>query len=100
MDIYYLKDHMFEEVSGAKDYMRKAIYLKQKHPDRSKQFYDMANMELEHARALYKMFCEDYKQINSDPALEAYMEPFKKSADDCFMEKIGTVKYMQETYTK
>ena len=91
---------MFDEINGAKDYMRQASNVKAKNQDWAKTFYDMANAEMDHARNLYRMFNEHYKQLNTDPVLEDYMKPFKESVDDAFMEKIGVVKYMQEMYGK
>lgn len=54
--ITYLKDHIKEEIEGAKDYMTKALALKKSHPDMSWTFYNMAQVELDHANCLTKMF--------------------------------------------
>lgn len=100
MNIYYLKDHLYEELNGAQDYLKKAMHIKEKMPKWSKTFYDMAQTEMEHATNLYKMFCEYYDQINNDPKLEEYMVPFKDSIDEAFIERVGAFKYMQELYNK
>lgn len=74
----YLKSHIVEELEGAKDYMTKAIELKEKYPAWSQKFYKMAEMEIEHANCMNKMFasmsesdepCHDslYREV-----LEAY----------------------------
>lgn len=100
MDIYYLKEHMFDELNGAKEYYKQASCLKKNNPAWSKQFYDMANMEMAHAKNLYNMFVEHYNEINTDPTLEKYMRPFEESVTDAFMDKMGAVKSMQEKYDK
>ena len=74
----YLKNHIVEELEGAKDYMTKAIELKEKYPAWSKKFYQMSEMEIEHANCMNKIFagisesdepCHDslYREV-----LEAY----------------------------
>lgn len=98
MDIYYLKDHICEELDGAQDYLMKALNIKEDHPEWAKSFYEMSNMELEHARSLYKMFMEYFKQINTDPTLESYMTPFRDNVMKKFTERVGAIKYMQEMY--
>lgn len=74
----YLRDHIMEELEGAKDYMTKAIELKENYPSWAKKFYKMAMMEVEHANCMNNIFasmgdsddpCHDsmYREI-----LEAY----------------------------
>jgi len=55
----YLKDHIVEEVDGAMDYMTKAV--EHKGTSEGCIFKKMADMELEHANALSKMFKEQKK---------------------------------------
>lgn len=98
MDIYYLKDHICEELDGAHDYLMQAMHTKDEHPEWAKTLYDMSSMELEHARSLYKMFTDYFKQINTDPKLEAYMTPFRDDVERKFTERVGAIKYMQEMY--
>ena len=50
----YLQAHILEELSGAEDYLGKAIEHKGK--SCSPVFYSMAMMELDHANKLTKMF--------------------------------------------
>ena len=100
MDIYYLKDHMFEEVCGAKEYIQQAMDLKDVNGTWSKMFFDMGKTEMDHASALYKMLDEHYKQINTKPELAGYMEPFKREIDESYMKKVGAVKYMIDMYLR
>lgn len=87
----YLRDHIMEELEGAKDYMSKALELKEKYPAWAHKFYKMAEMETEHANCMNKIFasmgnsdetCHDsmYKEI-----LEAYTK---------YMTDISTMKTM------
>ena len=50
----YLQKHILEEISGAEDYMTKALEYKGKQC--GQMFYSMAMMELDHANKLTKMF--------------------------------------------
>lgn len=50
----YLKTHILEEIDGAIDYMMKAI--EHRGTTSGVQFYKMAEMEVEHANCLTKMF--------------------------------------------
>lgn len=54
--VTYLKEHIKEEIAGAKDYLTKAIELKAKHPEWAAKFFKMAEMEIEHANCMTKMF--------------------------------------------
>ena len=100
MDIYYLKDHMFEEFDDAKEYMYHAENLKGVNNEWSKYFYDMAKAEVDHATNFYKMFDQHYKSLDTKPELSAYMEPFKLDMDKCYMEKMSKIRYMMETYSR
>lgn len=54
--VSYLKEHIKDEIEGAKEYYTKAVECKAKHPEMASKFYAMAEMEVEHANALTKMF--------------------------------------------
>lgn len=94
MDIYYLKDHICEELDGSEEYLKKAIKLKDESPEWARAFYDMSIAEAEHAKNLYKMFCDEFKAVNTDPSLEVYMEPFRDSVVDKYISRMGALKYM------
>lgn len=100
MDIYYLKDHMYEELDGAEDYICQALDLKDVNSEWSKYFYDMGKTEMDHASMLYKMLGQHYDTINTKPELEEYMRPFKTEIDKCYMKKVGGLKYMMDTYLR
>ena len=54
-DVTYFKEHILEELDGAKGYIDKAIESKISHPAWTRQFVSMADMEVEHATTLMKM---------------------------------------------
>lgn len=98
MDIYYLKEHMIEELDGAKEYLTQACKLKETKPDWAKSFYEMGIAEIDHSRTLNKMFNEHFKSINTNPDLSEYMEPFRDRADEAYIKMTGEVRYMQDKY--
>lgn len=100
MDIYYLKDHMCEELDGAKEYLKQASNLKGVNNDWSKNFYDMGKMELEHAAMLYKMLDQHYRELDSKPELSGYMQPFKDEIDEKYMEKAGAARALMDVYSR
>lgn len=55
MDVTYFKEHIHEELDGARDYIEKAIESKISHPAWVMQFVKMADMEADHAGTLMKM---------------------------------------------
>lgn len=100
MDIYYLKDHMCEELDGSKEYLKQALNLKGVNNDWSKNFYDMGKAELDHAALLYKMLDQHYKEINLKPDLSNYMQPFKNEIDEKYVVKSGAARALMDMYTK
>ena len=69
MDVNYFKEHIREELDGARDYIEKAIESKISHPTWVGQFVKMADMEADHAGALMKMLetCIRSKPTNVTP---------------------------------
>ena len=67
----YLKDHILEEISGANEYMQKAV--EHKGTVCGEKFNAMAKMETEHANTLYAMFREQEKPITMSDADYAKM---------------------------
>lgn len=59
MSLKWLKDQIVDEVNGAMTYMEKAV--EHKGSPHSCTFKRMAEMELEHANALTKMFKDEKK---------------------------------------
>ena len=99
MDAYYFKDHIIEELDGAKEYIVRAQECKSDGCDSwAKMFVDMSAKELDHAANLFKMFNEYYKQFDSEPKLKEYMEPFRKELTEDYMRYSAEIKYMHEMY--
>ena len=86
----YLKKHILEEIDGAIDYYEKAI--EKKGTSCGATFFKMANMEVEHANALTKMFNEKEKPENVSDAdySKMHKEILEKYADS--MAKIEHLK--------
>lgn len=55
MDLNYFKEHIHEELTGAKEYIDSAIEAKINHPAWSRQFVVMADAEADHAGNLMRM---------------------------------------------
>ena len=89
----YLKDHIIEEVTGALDYMAKAVEHKGTHC--GEVFYQMATMELEHANALTKMFNKEDK-----PATMTDVEygTAQKAVLDTYVSGMGKLENMKKLY--
>lgn len=74
LDMNYFKEHIKEELDGAKDYIEKAVEAKINHPAWVHTLVSMADTEAEHAGHLMKMLetCIRSKTTASttqDPAL-------------------------------
>lgn len=101
MDAYYFKDHIIEELDGAKEYIVRAQECKADNcMTWAKAFVDMSAKELEHAAELFKMFNEYYKQFDDRPDLRSYMEPFRNELTTDYMRYSSQVKYMHEMYNR
>lgn len=101
MDAYYFKEHIFEELDGAKEYIVRAQECKTDgFATWAKVFVDMSAKELEHASELFKMFNDYYKQFDNQPDLRSYMEPFRNELVTDYMRYSSQIKYMHEMYNK
>ena len=89
----YLKDHILEEVDGAVDYMTKA--LEHKGTKDGCTFRKMAEMELEHANALTKMFRDTEKP--NDMTSEEYAAT-QKAVLDKYITAMGHIEAMKKLY--
>ena len=100
MDAYYFKDHIFEELDGAKHYMTKAVECKADGLAWAKTFAEMAMAELDHAANLFKMFNDYYKTFDDREDLRSYMEPFREELVADYLRYSSQIKYMHEMYGK
>jgi len=89
----YLKNHILEEVDGAMDYMTKA--LEHKGTKEGCTFRKMAEMELEHANALTKMFRDTERPENMTS--EEYANT-QKAVLDKYISAMGQFEAMKKLY--
>lgn len=89
----YLKDHILEEISGAQDYMTKAV--ENKKTDWGCIFRKMADMELEHANALTKMFMKIDKPKT---VTDAEYTEMHKAILDAYADGMGKIEAMKKIY--
>ena len=101
MDLEYFKEHIHDELCGAREYICNAIEIKPMNASWSKMLVEMSSAELMHAQNLYKMFQEYYKLLT-----DSYKETpnyIKELADDIsedYTTNYSQVKYIHELYGK
>ena len=88
----YLQEHILEEIDGAVDYWTKAV--EHKNDEWGILFRQMANMEIEHANVLTKIFSKTPK--SNEITDKDYAEMYKKIMDSYThnMSKIENLKKM------
>jgi len=84
----YLKEHIIEELEGAEDYWKKAVHYRDS--EIGHIFREMANTELQHANALFKIFNNLNEQKSMSTLLEYYEEIV--AAYDTIMHNIEELK--------
>ena len=89
----YLKEHIVEEITGALDYMAKAVEHKNTHC--GEIFYQMAMMELEHANALTKMFNKEEK---TESMTDAEYATLHKVIMDTYVSGMNKLEGMKKLY--
>ena len=89
----YLKSHIIEEIEGATDYMAKAVEYKGTHC--GEVFYQMANMELEHANALTKMFKKEEKP---ESMTDTEYATTQKAVLDAYITGMGKIESMKKLF--
>ena len=89
----YLQEHILEEIKGAVDYWTKAVENKTK--ECGMIFRHMADMELEHANALTKMFTKLEKE--ADVTDEAFSK-MHKDILDAYAEGMTKIEAMKKLY--
>lgn len=99
MDLDYFKDHICEELEGAKDYIMRAIEVKGMDATWSRTFYNMSLQESEHAKQLLKFF-EDYvKIIDSNIATRPeYVNEAMEYVIDEFTSRMSEITILQNIY--
>ena len=101
MNAEYFEDHIYEELDGACDYIKKAIELKAMDAAMSKTFVDMSAAELNHATQLHKMFGEYYAKVVGPYKEEPeYLVEVKDRIEEVFPNKSAKILHMHEMYKK
>lgn len=101
MNQTYLKEHVKEELEGAKDYIKRAIEIKAMDPAWGKMLYSMSVEELSHATNFYNMAVEYYEKVSSaykEPP--EYMTECMEEITDIYTECSALIKKMHEMYTR
>lgn len=91
----YFKEQICDELEGSCDYLKRAIDCVKRHPDWSKTFMHMAEMEQDHATTLYKMFMEMYTEAEKK---DAWMEQIRDGIMECFAIKMRKIEDLKATY--
>lgn len=91
----FLKEHIVEEIDDAITYMTKAV--ENKGTSEGCTFRKMADMELEHANALTKMFKEEEKP---DDMTSAEYAEVQKGVLDKYITAMGQIEAMKKLYWK
>ena len=91
--IKYLHDHILEEIEGATDYWEKAV--EHKGTEMGCWFKKMAEMELEHANCLTKMF---NKAEKSDSMTGDEYAKMQKDVLSAYSEGMGKIESLKKLY--
>ena len=99
MDLCYFKDHICEELDGAKDYIKQAMEIKAMNPTWTKTLTQMSAEELGHAANLYSMFMEYYNIIEKSYGVEnvpEYITEMKEEVSEMYTKKSAKVRYLHD----
>ena len=99
MNQVYLKEHLSDELDGAKEYIMRAIEIKAMDPTWGKMLYEMSVDELSHATNFYKMSQDYYTKVTSAyKEVPQYMEDCMYDITEMYTEEYASIKKMQEMY--
>lgn len=91
----YLRAHIMEEIDGANDYMQKAV--EHKGTECGHIFYNLSQMEADHANKLYAMFS---KQAKSEEITDKQYSEMLKSILDKYMTGMSKYEALKKLYYK
>lgn len=100
MDVKYFKSQIIDELEGAHNYIRKAIEMRLSHPEWSKTFAEMSEVEVTHSSKLYNMF-EDYcKHITekNDGDTPSYLRSMHNELMDEYADMMTKIKRLHDMY--
>lgn len=101
MDLEWFKDTLKNELFGGKEYIKCAIETKMSNPNWSSTFLKMGEMELDHSMNIYKMFMEQYQniEIKTKEAPE-YIVELKYKMTECYTNGATTIANLKNAYNK
>lgn len=99
MNMNFYKEHIKEELGGAKTYICWAIELKGSKPAWSKSFAEMSADELKHAEYVYKMFREHYDSISGAyKSIPEYLKEMYSEIMEMYDRCSSEVKSLHDMY--
>lgn len=100
MDLEYFKKQIYEEIDGAKDYIKRAIEIKAMNPQWGSMFLDMSKAELSHASNLYRMVGEYYQKAFEDsyPMIPLEYEKLFNDLSEKYTNGTVEVEMLQDLY--
>ena len=101
MKLQYFKEHLDDELEGAKDYIMRAMELKPMNLSWAKHFVEMSSAELNHATTIYELFNDYYKTLSgSYTKMPEYIENIKKEMTETYTDCYPKIKIMHEMFSK
>lgn len=101
MDLNYFKDHICEELDGARDYTVHAIEIKPMYASWGKNLIDMSAQELVHAGHLYNMFLEYCTKIGGGYVqMPEYVTKVKDEVTEKYTRCSAEVKMLHEMFSR
>lgn len=99
MNVWYFKTQIPEELHGAKDYIKRAIEIREMHSPWAKELAEMSGAELEHASKLFKMFQEYYAKLSEGyKEMPKYIEEAHDELLNEYTNVSTEVKYLHEIF--
>lgn len=101
MNQLYLKEHLCEELKGAKEYIKRAIEIKAMDASWGKMLYEMSIQELSHADNFFKMAQDYYNKVTSVyKEAPDYLDECMDEIVDMYTEESSAIKMMQNMYSR
>lgn len=101
MNMIFYKEHIEDELEGAKHYIKWAIELKGSKPSWSKHFVEMSAAELKHAETLYRMYQEHLESISEAyKSVPKYIIELEECIESMYETCTYEIKSMHEMYNK
>lgn len=98
MNVVYYVDGLRDELNDSEKYIKKAMDLKEKHPEWASIYVKMSEDELGHAQNLVKLFEIECKLIAEDE--QKYFSDIHSSVMDMYIDQAAHIRMMHQTYNK